>query len=418
MIMEKDKEINKSEQSHPSQKSAMQTMVGFKQTEIGLIPEDWEVKTIGEIAFVIAGGTPSTNNDKYWNGSINWFTPTEVGYSKYLFESKRKITQEGLNNSSAKILPIGSILITSRATIGELGILKKEACTNQGFQSLVVKEEVNQEYLYYLLLTRKNTLIKLAKGSTFLEISSHSLKSVPIPLPPKPEQTAIAKVLSDTDTLIEKLEQFIAKKRLIKQGAMQQLLKPQKSWEVKKLGEICGKITTGKLDANAMKPDGEYRFYTCAKDYFFIDKYAFDDEALLISGNGENVGYVHYYKGKFNAYQRTYVLTGFSLNVHYIKKYLDKFLASRIEVEVNAGNTPYIRMDTLTEMDIYFPTEESEQTRIAQILTDMDNEIEALERKLAKYKHLKQGMMQVLLTGKIRLVKPVKARHTLSHQHA
>lgn len=194
------------------------------------------------------------------------------------------------------------------------------------------------------------------------------------------------------------------KKRNIKQGAMQELLKPKEGWVMKRLGEICSKITTGKLDANAMKENGEYRFYTCAKSFCFIDKYAFDDEALLISGNGENVGYVHYYKGKFNAYQRTYVLTGFNSNIHYIKLYLDKFLEARITTEVNAGNTPYIKMGTLTYMEIALPIDTEEQTRIATILSDMDAEISALETKLAKYKQVKQGMMQELLTGKTRLI--------------
>src|SRR5690606_33281709 len=111
----------------------------------------------------------------------------------------------------------------------------------------------------------------------------------------------------------------IAKKRLIKQGAMQELLTPKDDWEVKKLGEVIEKCTTGKLDANAMVENGDYRFYTCAREFYYINEYAFDDEALLISGNGANVGYIHYYKGKFNAYQRTYVLLGFKINALFLK---------------------------------------------------------------------------------------------------
>ena len=106
---------------------------------------------------------------------------------------------------------------------------------------------------------------------------------------------------------------------------MQQLLKPKQGWKTMKLGDVCTTITTGKLDANEMCQDGEYRFYTCAKSYYFIDTFAFDDEALLISGNGENVGYVHYYKVKFNAYQRTYVLLRFKESIHYVKYFLDQF---------------------------------------------------------------------------------------------
>ena len=184
---------------------------------------------------------------------------------------------------------------------------------------------------------------------------------------------------------------------------MQRLLQPKEGWKMQTLGEVCSKVTTGKLDANAMNVDGLYRFYTCAKKYFFIDKYDFDDEALLVSGNGENVGYIHYFKGKFNAYQRTYVLTGFNQDIQFVKIFLDRFLSARIDSEVNAGNTPYIKMGTLTDMIVFFPVRE-EQTRIATILSDMDAEIASLETKLEKYRNIKLGMMQNLLTGKIRLV--------------
>lgn len=174
-------------------------------------------------------------------------------------------------------------------------------------------------------------------------------------------------------------------------------------WDVKKLGKACEKITTGKLDANAMKKDGEYRFYTCAKEYYFIDKYAFDTEALLVSGNGANVGYIHYYKGKFNAYQRTYVLSDFKENIFFTKLLLDKNLKERIRTEVNAGNTPYITMGTLTEMNIAYPTDPTEQTAIATALSDTDALIENLEKLIAKKKAIKQGAMQQLITGKKRL---------------
>lgn len=174
-------------------------------------------------------------------------------------------------------------------------------------------------------------------------------------------------------------------------------------WKVKKLGNICKRITTGKLDANAMKKEGKYRFYTCAKDHYYIDKYAFDTEALLISGNGANVGYIHYYKGKFNAYQRTYVLSDFKEDIFFTKLLLDKNLKKRIRAEVNAGNTPYIKMSTLTEMSIAYPKNRAEQTAIATVLSDTDALIKELEKLIVKKKAVKQGAMQQLLTGKKRL---------------
>ena len=174
-------------------------------------------------------------------------------------------------------------------------------------------------------------------------------------------------------------------------------------WDVVDLGGTCTKVTTGKLDANAMKENGEYRFYTCAKDYYQIDTYAFDTEALLVSENGANVGYIHYYKGKFNAYQRTYVLSGFLESIKYLQHYMGQKLTDRLRVEVNAGNTPYITRGTLTEMKVALPPTKAEQEAIAEALCDADALIESLEKVLAKKRDLKQGTMQELLTGKKQL---------------
>lgn len=186
--------------------------------------EGWEVKKLGEIAKIIGGGTPSTFVSEYWNGEIEWFTPTEVGYEKYLYSSKRKISNSGLKNSSASILPVNTILLTSRAGIGDLGILKIEACTNQGFQSIICDSYVDFEFIYYVMLTKKEELLKNASGSTFLEISPNKVKSIEISIPSLTEQTRIATILSDMDAELEALEQQLHKARQIKQGMMQELL--------------------------------------------------------------------------------------------------------------------------------------------------------------------------------------------------
>lgn len=169
-------------------------------------------------------------------------------------------------------------------------------------------------------------------------------------------------------------------------------------WEERKLGDVS-QITTGKLDANAMVSDGKYRFYTCAKEFFFIDNYSFDTEALLISGNGANVGYIHYYKGKFNAYQRTYVLDDFKKSIIYTKYFLEKHLAKRIAQEKNDGNTPYITLSTLSEMVINFPNLE-EQKKLANFFKLIDKKIEKQEEKIASIEDYKRGMMQKLFPKK------------------
>jgi type I restriction enzyme, S subunit len=186
--------------------------------------EDWEAKKLGEIADIVGGGTPSSFIPSYWNGTINWFTPTEIGESKYTFESIRKITKEGFINCSGKMLPIGTILLTTRAGIGDLSILMREGCTNQGFQSLIAKEGFFNEYLYYLMQTLKNVLIQNASGSTFLEISPNKIKQIEVSIPSFQEQTRIATILSDMDNEITALETKLEKYRKVKLGMMQNLL--------------------------------------------------------------------------------------------------------------------------------------------------------------------------------------------------
>ena len=186
--------------------------------------EGWVVKKLGEVAEIIGGGTPSTFISKYWNGTINWFTPTEIGTKKYTSESIRKITKEGLSSCSATILPVGAILLTTRAGIGDAAILTGEGCTNQGFQSLVAKQGYNHEYIYYLVLTLKNTLLENASGSTFLEISPKKIKQIEILIPAYDVQAQIATILSDMDSEIATLETKLSKAQSIKQGMMQQLL--------------------------------------------------------------------------------------------------------------------------------------------------------------------------------------------------
>lgn len=249
----------------------------------------------------------------------------------------------------------------------------------------------------------------LANGMKVFGVSKDILSNIVIHYPENTtEQEKIAEILGAWDLAIEKLTALIEQKKLLKKGLMQRLLTGKQrlpgfseQWKKVRLGEIC-KITTGKLDANAMVENGQYNFFTCAKEVHLIDKYAFDKEALLISGNGANVGYIHYYKGKFNAYQRTYVLYDFSQNIFLIKYILDQFLSNRIEKEKKAGNTPYIVLDTLAKMNINLPPL-SEQKAIADILSKADEEIDLLTRKLSALKEQKTGLMQQLLTGQIRV---------------
>ncbi|MEK7484670.1 MAG: restriction endonuclease subunit S [Planctomycetota bacterium] len=383
----------------------VQTKEGYKQTEVGIIPIDWEVKSLGEVVDVNIDNLSNSTNPEYFF----YYISLEDVDNGILRNKNELIFKDAPSRARRRIKKNDILISTVRPNLKSHLWLKedvKDWICSTGF-SVVSAKEVVSGFLFYNFFFSiiENQIEALTTGSNYPAINSTDVKALKIPFPPtKSEQIAIATVLSDTDALINSLEKLIEKKRNIKQGTMQELLKPKKGWEMKKLRDVCQKITTGKLDANAMVENGEYRFYTCAKEYSWIDHYAFDTEALLVSGNGANVGYIHHYNGKFNAYQRTYVLSEFQEDISYVKLFMDKNLQNRIKTEVNAGNTPYIKMDTLTEMKINFPSTKEEQIRIAQILSDMDAEIVALEQKRDKYKMIKQGMMQELLTGKTRLV--------------
>ena len=164
--------------------------------------EEWDQKSISDVANVVGGGTPDTTIAEYWDGNIQWFTPSEIGKSKYISKSERKITQSGLNNSSAKILPQGTILLSTRATIGECSIAMEECSTNQGFQSLISKSNYNSEFVYYLIQTKKKDLIRNACGSTFLEISANEVRKIKCRVPQINEQDKITQLLSLIDKRI------------------------------------------------------------------------------------------------------------------------------------------------------------------------------------------------------------------------
>ena len=178
---------------------------------------EWHTKSINDLAVVIGGGTPDTTVKSYWDGEIQWFTPSEVGKNKYVDLSVRTITEEGLNNSSAKLLPRNTILLSSRATIGECSLSLRECATNQGFQSLVSKK-CNVDFLYYLIQTKKKDLIRKSCGSTFLEISANEVRKIQVSVPSEVEQQNIAGLLSLLDERIATQNKIIDKLQSLIKG--------------------------------------------------------------------------------------------------------------------------------------------------------------------------------------------------------
>ena len=183
-------------------KSALSKKIFSQQFRFPEFNEEWKEIRMGEACEIIGGGTPDTNKSEYWNGNIQWFIPTEIK-TNFISKSERTISKLGLQNSSAKILPKGTILLTTRATIGEVAIALEECTTNQGFQSLVVKEGFNNIFVFNWIKENKYELVKRANGSTFPEISKSEIEKIEMQIPTLNEQTKIAQFLSDIDQKIE-----------------------------------------------------------------------------------------------------------------------------------------------------------------------------------------------------------------------
>ena len=166
-------------------------------------PTTWEQRKLGDVATIVGGGTPSTNNDAYWDGDIDWYSPAELGEQVYADRSVRRITQAGYDSCSATLLPAGkTILFTSRAGIGNTAILRRSACTNQGFQSLVVNDDTDVYFVYSMTDRIKKFAEQKASGSTFLEISGKGLAAGEFAFPSRDEQTAVGSMFKQLDNLI------------------------------------------------------------------------------------------------------------------------------------------------------------------------------------------------------------------------
>ena len=192
--------------------------------------DEWKEVKLGEVAEIIGGGTPSTTMTNYWNGGIVWFNPSEIGKKKYVSNSNRTISHQGLSNSGARLLPKGTVLLTTRATIGEIAIANVECTTNQGFQSVITGCEANNEYVYYFLSTQKEYLLRHSSGSTFRETPSSVIRNLPLHLPSLPEQQKIAALLSLIDKRIEVQNAIIKEQEVAKTLLSKELLTPEDDW--------------------------------------------------------------------------------------------------------------------------------------------------------------------------------------------
>lgn len=405
----------------------------MKQTEIGLLPEDWELvdlKTLINEARPIRYGVVqpgiynskgclmlrSQDYSKGWKGTENMHRVISSIENQYrgtkLIDGDLVMTIVGAGLGQIVKLPSwinGTLLSRSTARIS-------------------INDIAKSDYIYQFLSSNFGfkQLIENVKEGAQPVISATDISKTKIPLPPLPEQEAIAEALSDADAWIESLEQLIAKKRLIKQGAMQELLTPEEDWEVRKLGEVLIKIPDYGLNAAAVKYNDELPNYLRITDIgdngeYLIDgkvsvnhqlaiNYFLDAGDICIARTGASVGKSYYHNEK----DGKLVFAGFLIRVKANPLLLDSKLLFYITKSKSYDNfiisnsmrsgQPGINSFELQSFEICIPTSLTEQTRIATILSDMDAELEALEAQLGKARKVKQGMMQELLTGRVRLV--------------
>ncbi|RYQ00737.1 HsdS subunit [Bifidobacterium pseudolongum subsp. globosum] len=364
--------------------------------------DDWEQRRLGEIATVVGGGTPDTNNPLYWNGDINWFTPAEIGSNAYASKSERRITEEGLEHSSAKLLPAGrTVLFTSRASIGLTAILMVEACTNQGFQSLVVSDRTDVFFLFGLCNRIKKQAIRNAAGSTFIEVSGKQLAKMPLQVPSLDEQRRIGKIVRTIDSLIaaEKRKLDLLKDK--KTALLRQIFDQKERfkgytdpWEPRRLGDVA-EIGTGSHNTQDGHLAGPYPFFIRSDQKLFLDDFDYDEEAILIPGDGRIGQIYHYMNGKYALHQRVYrIKVDSSVDTRFILYLMESRFRKHALAMNSQGTVPSLRKPIFTEWGINLPRDRDEQVRIGMLFSQLDNLIAAESRKIDLLELKKKALLQ------------------------
>ncbi len=397
-----------------SAKKELQPRLRFKG-----FTDPWEQRQLGDVAQIVGGGTPDTSNPDYWNGDINWFSPNEIGQSVYASESRRKISQSGLEHSSATLLPAGrTILFTSRAGIGDTAILLTTATTNQGFQSWVLDDHMDIYFMYCRSLTAKTWAERMAGGSTFLEVSAKTMEKMPIAIPSITEQKNIGTFFRILDSLIAAAERHLRTLALEKAAYLRRLftakgeLQPHTrfkgfsgDWEQQKLGDL--------FDLDEERNDGQFpasQFISVAK-MSFSDKSAAADSLntyrvlrpgdIAFEGNRHrthpfgqlvlnDIG-VGIMSPRFRAIRprRPLVLSFWKCLLRNEQIMRPVLIRSTKRGTIMNELVP----EDLFKQKIRIPSED-EQQAIGTFFNALDSQISVSERKLEALKQLKQGYLQ------------------------
>lgn len=384
---------------------------GYKRTDLGVIPLDWELKQIGDIAAVFSGGTPNREAAEYWGGDIPWITTALIAGGE-IAQANEFITATGLEGSSAKWCRAGTILMAMYGqgkTRGKVGILSIDATINQACAAIELRGSISSEFVLHVLNYMYEDIRELSNSGGQENLSGALIKKIRIPYPTEPEQRAIATALSDVDALLEELDRLIAKKRDIKQATMQRLLTGQTrlpgfegEWESRQLSEYCLLKSGEAITSSRINSHAQYRCYGGHGLRGYTTSFTHDGEFALIGRQGALCGNVIQTSGKFFASEHALVVTPNSkTDISWLAIVLERMNLNQYS---ESSAQPGLSARKLLMLQVFGPTSKSEQSAIAQIITEMDSEIEILEKRRSKTSDLKEAMMQELLTGRTRLV--------------
>ena len=390
---------------------------GYKQTKVGIIPEDWEVVKLGKIATVETGKTPLRSNKQFWdNGTINWATTTEVNET-YIVSTNEKITNQAVAELKMKILPINTILLAMYGqgkTRGKVALLRIESTINQAFASIKPNKNYSTNFVFNYLDKSYEKIRDLSHGSNQDNLNLDIVKALQVPLPPLKEQEKIAEILTTWDEAITKQTELLEAKELLKIALMQKLLSGEvrfdgfsDKWEEVKIKDIF-EITRGYVLAvteMSQEQTAEYKYPVYSsqtknngltgyyKDYLF-------ENCITWTTDGANAGDVNLRKGKFYC---TNVCGVLKSDKGYANQCIAEILNLVTKNYVSYVGNPKLMNNTMGGIKIKIPKSLPEQQKIAEVLSLADDEINLLKNELEELKLQKKALMQKLLTGQVRV---------------
>ena len=383
---------------------------------------EWKKVKLGDICVrVTSGGTPKANVTSYYNPpTIPWLNTKEINYCR-ITETDNYISEEGLNNSSAKWIAQDSIIIAMYGnTAGKVAINKIPLTTNQACCNLTIDEsKADYEFIYYQLCTLYNKMVSLKIGAAQLNLNAQIIKSLDILLPTLAIQHSIATILSRYDSLIENYQKQI---KLLEEAA-QRLYKEwfvdlhfpghentkiidgvPEGWEKKTLDEFCS-VFTGKKNANAAVQSGKYKFFTCGDTPLQIDSYIYDGPAIIISGNGSYTGRTTFYEGKFDLYQRTYACTIINNENRDLIYGLFEIVKCELTTQISGGThgaaIPYIVMGDITKFT--FTSNDIVLRKFSKIIKSFLDRTMCISSQIRLLTEARDRLLPKLMSGELKV---------------